>query len=182
MISAAPYCCTAAEAQACEIQCTANDGPGHDAPLVPMSFIAVLNPGAIFMTIENAYLVKQVTGWQETEDREHVLIGFELASEQKFALALNPEGLIATIATSLAAVDAFPASKMAARKVTPLAIDWVEAGEDRESSLPVVSFRLAGGGSLSVAFDRTLAHHIVQTLSAILGADATTRTPGMTKQ
>jgi hypothetical protein len=129
----------------------------------------------------DVYSVERMVGWTPAEGHDRVIVGFELTDGEQFGLAVTEFALIEMIATCISSIDAFPAGKLVSRNVTSIPIAWVEAG-DEEAGPVVLSFRLIGGGSLSLSFERDVAQHILQALSAIVGRRSIGPPPGVAKQ
>jgi len=133
------------------------------------------------MAERHAALLSDVVGWQLTDDRTHVILGFRQPDGNEFALALAHETLMKAITSLVSALGAFAGPRLADGEKLVLKTEWFEIGRSADDSF-FVSFRVEKGGALNFVLTRAMAEQVSQTLGVALGDAATPIPPGTVRQ
>jgi hypothetical protein len=120
--------------------------------------------------------VSECLGWQITDDKQIVLLGFKNDSSQTFNLALDEATLKSAIVALLHATGAFPKQKMEGGTNLLISTDWFEFGH-AETGDDFLRLRLPSGGNLAFALPPGMTANMRDVLVSRLGPGSNTPTP-----
>jgi hypothetical protein len=117
-------------------------------------------------------------GWQVTEDKSHVLLGFKQPNSE-FVLGIPPDTLDQAIVHLVNATAAFPPSKGLGEHMSyAMTADAVDVGRTPSTGQYFLRLRLSAGGHLAFNLNRALAERVLESLAVELGTGPQGPPPG----